>query len=812
MFDVDFRYEIMKKAYHRAGFNVAPYNDLGRPKNAYYLTIPRIHDNLNMAPLEAPCWCVDPSYDVRGSYVTVECRIPHGQPVAPEIRDIMHVSRTLFKGTESEFTIFRGILNVQKVQSEWCGMVISRNQPANVSVELTRRMMLGGPYLDDPNDPDKGSSTWVLCDGRTKDAPFKDVTKYEFIEILKALECIARESNADLDAVQYGASVPHDSSVPYDMPVHYDVSMRDYDSAEFASDSLQSQAEAYLTAMEEGRFVGSESENGWILPMHGSYRESCGKWSMPNGCLEADLHPSGEGVVQARRQWCRQLSCPVCGRSAIKWQAMSSVNRMCAAAILLQSDIGRIRKKSIFNHIVVSFSHAERELAKDPAKCRGIIRRHMVRLRKAGLKAALTVFHPWRFTEGLASQYWSPHVHVLGLGYIENTQKGESDHKLMDLHYYGRMHDTRAKRSAATMLPPSGRTVYRSMSTFTDARRVYSTVGYLLSHCGIGLKGRVHAVKYYGEASYNKFRTAEVLSNARNVRDDTRRLGRDILAVKHVEKDGTDWHYVCDRVSLQYVALPKNILNFDIRMPAFGKVVELTVADYRKALEDGTLLSRLQFDSILKDNAPNAKSTGLKGYEATSTSVDAPEHPPHTDHLAIITRTRHVDCLYSEKYAYTVLYVDPATDRLCKHCHAKFRLVLPKGGILPPGIGFDPKVVQTVDPDAWYYWRPELTAYEGLPYIEDDRVKYDMGVHVLPHSIDSLTPAYYGYLQEGRAATVASYVARKIKYNERDANTRGLKATARFVMSKDGVPDKVDGSEMFDLVHETWHAYDSYSA
>ena len=40
MFDVDFRYEITKKAFHRAGFNVVPCDGLGRSKAAHHLTIP----------------------------------------------------------------------------------------------------------------------------------------------------------------------------------------------------------------------------------------------------------------------------------------------------------------------------------------------------------------------------------------------------------------------------------------------------------------------------------------------------------------------------------------------------------------------------------------------------------------------------------------------------------------------------------------------------------------------------------------------------------------------------------------------------
>ena len=512
-----------------------------------------------------------------------------------------------------------------------------------------------------------------------------------------------------------------------------------HDHDEVIAEELISQRETYLAAIQEGRFHGQESQYGWVLPMHGSSRASCGKWGMPKGCLGGPNHQPDKAAIKPRVQWCGQISCPTCGPAAIERAAMRASERLAACALMLQSDIGPLRKKSIFNHLVVSFSANERVLAKDPNECVKITKRHMQRLKAAGLKGSLYVFHPWRFSKGLAAPYWSPHIHVLGLGYIENTQKGESDHKLMDLHYYGRMHATRSSRAAARLLPEGDRTIYRSLSTFTGLKRVHDLIGYLLSHAGLGLQGGRHAVTYTGEASYNKYRTEEILSNARGVAGDMSDMATRLLAVKYVAKDGDVWKYVCDSVAVQPVLLPTNALDLDIARPDLYGVVHLTPDQYRTAMVDGSLLDRDRFDSISRDNAPNPKSTGLGtcGHMAGE----------HEDRMALIIRARFVDVddTHSEKYAHAVLYVDPATDRLCPHCLAKFRLVLPTGVNLPPDFDVDLEEVQTVDAESWKYWTdPEISedgdiikpSYDGLPYIEDSHIEHDAGVRVLPDWIE----------------------------------------------------------------------------
>ena len=583
------------------------------------------------------------------------------------------------------------------------------------------------------------------------------------------------------------------------------------DDNEFAEE-LKGKRTAYLNAIAQGRWHGFEHYAGLSLPGHGTYRESCGKW-VTAGCLAA--HPDNVGgLALIRHQYCKQLSCPVCIERSIQYAAMSAVKRMLAGELSLRSDIGHVWKASIFNHTVISLGPAERLRAKDPIEREKIVKDHIRKLRAAGAVGGLLVNHPWRFTKGLARPYPSFHIHVVFAGYVENAHKTEADQKFTDLHYYGRTFDTAAERSGAAKLPEDERTVYRSLSTFSDTARLYELVGYLLSHAGIADKK--HTVRYFGAMSYNKFSAKEVLSNYKHA--DRRQLdaldnGRNsYLATQFVERkpDG-ELEYICDRVSVQAVNLPDNLLDCDLRTVQFSDVVSLEPGAFKKAVLDGKLLSRAAFDTISSDNAPIAKSTALKDAEPES-------EPERKDRMALILRFRHraalVDGSYSAKYRHVVCYVDPDMDSLCPYCLVSWKVILPVNGIVP--ITFDPDAedVQEVDSDLWDYFDFRANCYRGMPYmalsdVAGYEVRYDQGLALLPAFVQDLAADHKAALLQTRSKSLCRSVAKELMRSEPLGGARlsDFVAAAERYVGCFGVPDNLGEQDRMDLMNGTYNEY-----
>jgi len=206
---------------------------------------------------------------------------------------------------------------------------------------------------------------------------------------------------------------------------------------------------------------------GWHLPAIDEKKEDCGKW-LTKGCLNhQDHHGEYEGKVYIKtfQKSCYRASCEICYR---KWMARES-NK----ATRRIEKYEELSKKHV-KHIIVSppsWEHwkSKKDLAKEAYKV----------LKAVGCIGGAIIFHPFRKRKSyqdLTSNwtwYYSPHFHVLGFGWVENTVENFKKN--------GWLVKNKGTRD----------------STF-------ATFYYQLSHAGI--KKHNHALVWFGDLSYSKLK------------------------------------------------------------------------------------------------------------------------------------------------------------------------------------------------------------------------------------------------------------------------------------------------------------------
>jgi hypothetical protein len=217
---------------------------------------------------------------------------------------------------------------------------------------------------------------------------------------------------------------------------------------------------------------------GFDLPGHGEPKECCGNYESWV-CNDVHNHPNGAKVVEVRRWSCGRLECPVCFEKVAGRHARRAEYRL--------RQFKHRRFKQII-HVIVSVSKSDYSLpyAKLNVKVVKVAR-------FCGVVGGLKVFHPWRqkcFKCGnhpventkdkcpkcgstFFNWYFSPHYHIVGLGWIHNVKE--------NFEVTGWVVKNEGPR-----------------------KTLVGTISYLLTHGGIS-KNR-HSLTWFGCASYAKLR------------------------------------------------------------------------------------------------------------------------------------------------------------------------------------------------------------------------------------------------------------------------------------------------------------------
>jgi ATPase involved in DNA repair len=233
--------------------------------------------------------------------------------------------------------------------------------------------------------------------------------------------------------------------------------------------------------------VGTEGTYGFNLPGHGEAYDKCGTF-MFKGCLDTEKHNqvkldcgdvSGKAYIKKGTNSCLRASCPVCYE---KWAGKE--------ASRIEKRLEGVTGVGFAKHIVVSPPLSEWLLVeKDYPKLRS--KSYKIAF-NVGFKGGSAIFHPFRRKCAycgslidhiektclkcgsiLVSWVFSPHFHMIGYGFIENTS-GEYDVSGWIVKNLGRRDS------------------------------VSATAFYQLSHAGIHEK--YHTVTWFGICAYNKLK------------------------------------------------------------------------------------------------------------------------------------------------------------------------------------------------------------------------------------------------------------------------------------------------------------------
>ena len=202
--------------------------------------------------------------------------------------------------------------------------------------------------------------------------------------------------------------------------------------------------------------------SGWHLPATKEPHEWCGQWAT-RGCLNVLAHKGteceGKGYVKTFQRSCYRADCEICYK---KWMARES-----------NKATRRIKKYEKLSakhpkHIIISPpSWLHYKPKKEVAKLAYRI------LKDIGCVGGTIIFHPFRYRRDNREWYYSPHFHVIGFGWIENT--------------------TENYRKNGWVVKNKG---------FRDSS--FATFYYQLSHAGI--KKHNHALVWFGNLSYSKLK------------------------------------------------------------------------------------------------------------------------------------------------------------------------------------------------------------------------------------------------------------------------------------------------------------------
>jgi len=215
----------------------------------------------------------------------------------------------------------------------------------------------------------------------------------------------------------------------------------------------------------------SVGENGWDLPSTVEPHFWCGQWSW-EGCLNVAKHGSpkqftldgnhaGKIWVRHYQKCCYRASCKVCFEKWINREANAITRR-------LERGLKQVHRKYAV-HIVVSppswdYGLDHKAMRKRAYKC----------LKAVGVEAGCTIFHPFRYNQGSNLWYWSPHFHIMGVGWIEGV---------------GELYKKQGW-------------IVKNLGIRKSSGEMFATVQYELSHAGI--KQGLKTVTWFGKFTYSK--------------------------------------------------------------------------------------------------------------------------------------------------------------------------------------------------------------------------------------------------------------------------------------------------------------------
>ncbi len=255
----------------------------------------------------------------------------------------------------------------------------------------------------------------------------------------------------------------------------------DFDKA-FFGDTVLDSAVSCLSAKyhsQTGQTTSkTDDELTWQLPGWGQAKSDCGEYLKAVGCPD-HAQPTLSGAKHTRKvilKHCFNPECPICYVPWAVREGTAAADRMKAAERLYLREGDDLQDA---RHFTFSPPQAAAiELIKTKKGYKRLKAFAIKLIKKAGIRGGAVIFHSHRVNRH-KQRYLSPHFHVVGYGYVQNTKQ---------FH----------KASAGW--------VYKNMGTRAS---LAGTIIYALDHCGLayeqGNTKRIgHALTWFGLLSYNK--------------------------------------------------------------------------------------------------------------------------------------------------------------------------------------------------------------------------------------------------------------------------------------------------------------------
>ncbi len=458
-----------------------------------------------------------------------------------------------------------------------------------------------------------------------------------------------------------------------------------------------------------------------MLPAHVyGGKESCGKWKVI-GCLENDLHSHGGGFIKKTIQHCNYKGCRVCSSNAIQREAKAITNRLMTFCNLKNNRKIYLKdnRSRILLHIVVSIPFEEHSLYLQRDGRKKLRKKAIKCLNQFDIDGGVMVDHPYRFSEGLESARFSPHLHLIVTGWLDGQKVKEMYEKT--------------------------NWIVSNVSTLKSWPDCYGLSKYLLSHSAVfmkeeGKRSAEHSVRYFGECHNKKFKVESILKHSITGKE---QLDSIIFTRKEIEKKGIV--YPLQKVSYTHSIIDKEIK--DATNDYFEKRIDGNVFAFCKELR---CYIRPHSD-FPKDNPAIPQSD-----------------PPSMEFLQM--RFDYGMSQYSiVQSVYVNILFDTSLDELCPECSLKMQTIAPPNGdwseqqaeciaSLLVDIPED-TTVPIDDVTQFDYLRNTGITILGMPYFDfEGRLQHDTGIYERPESLELLNPKLYWNIIKNVNAQKARYI------------------------------------------------------
>ena len=471
-------------------------------------------------------------------------------------------------------------------------------------------------------------------------------------------------------------------------------------------------------------------------------KKSCGEFQFKT-CSNHDRHIDRCVYCRKVRFHCGSWGCNTCFDYTVKSRARAVSNRLTAFANLKKNRKIYLKENRVrvLSHVIVSPPKEEyyKFKTKDGRKTLAKMQRKILTKMGLDVDGGVTISHPYRFTRGLESAYFSPHYHNVITGWIDGSITKE-------------IYDNTGW-------------VVKQISNFDNPKNCYNVVKYLLSHTGVFLKEPLvrsseHSITYFGECNNRKFKVANVLKFSESGFDQLSKIFQE----KEKPKGNSKTHesYNLTFVSSDYYQIDDSIKkSVGIFEKYEGKTADGLTRIYSK------YITPKQQDISIRDKPAITQSEPFELLQMRLDYSDSKGHIVQSEYLNII--------------------FDRNLTNLCPECTLNMRAVVPNEDMQYGSNREDFLLIwNQLDDDGTTMKVDSLRGFEemtfhdmakGLPYVTEKGIwENDTGVYDLPENLHYLP-------KQMRTIIEKSVEVQKIKYHYKMDNKRSI--------SKEELSDKI---------------------